>query len=109
MRSKMSRADRAKQFMPFAALKGYEEAIAELNLAHEPRITLGEDAAQELDSCLHNLYPGVHAAIRYYNGRIYDTAVGRIQEIDEVNRQLLLSGIRICFGDIAALEIVSDV
>lgn len=26
-RAKMSREDRAKQFMPFAALKGFEEAI----------------------------------------------------------------------------------
>ena len=28
-RVKMSRKDRAKQFMPFAALKGYEEALRE--------------------------------------------------------------------------------
>ncbi len=26
-RTKMSREDRAKQFMPFAALKGFEEAL----------------------------------------------------------------------------------
>ena len=26
-RSKMKRSERAKQFMPFAALKGYEEAL----------------------------------------------------------------------------------
>ncbi len=26
-RAKMSREDRAKQFMPFAALKGYQEAL----------------------------------------------------------------------------------
>ena len=28
-RQRMDIADRAKQFMPFAALKGYEEALAE--------------------------------------------------------------------------------
>lgn len=28
-RPKMDRAERAKQFMPFAALKGYEEALQE--------------------------------------------------------------------------------
>lgn len=28
-RPKMSREDRAKQFMPFAALKGYQEALRE--------------------------------------------------------------------------------
>ncbi len=29
-RQRMDIADRAKQFMPFAALKGYEEALAEV-------------------------------------------------------------------------------
>ncbi len=29
VRVKMSREERAKQFMPFAALKGYEEALRE--------------------------------------------------------------------------------
>ena len=46
MRSKMSRADRAKQFMPFSALSGYGKVIDELNALLEPRITLGEDAAR---------------------------------------------------------------
>ena len=44
MRSKMSRADRAKQFMPFSALSGYGKVIDELNALREPRITLGEAA-----------------------------------------------------------------
>ena len=52
MRSKMSRADRAKQFMPFSALSGYGKVIDELNALREPRITLGEDAALELDARL---------------------------------------------------------
>lgn len=42
----MSRADRAKQFMPFSALSGYGKVIDELNALREPRITLGEDAAR---------------------------------------------------------------
>ncbi|MBE5952553.1 MAG: hypothetical protein E7257_00165 [Lachnospiraceae bacterium] len=29
-RTKMSREDRAKQFMPFAALKGFDEAIRKM-------------------------------------------------------------------------------
>lgn len=42
-RSKMTRQERAKQFMPFAALKGYEEALQkveeELEKLEKKRVT----------------------------------------------------------------------
>ena len=105
MRSKMNRADRAKQFMPFAALKGYDEAIAALNMAHEPRITLGEDAAQELDAQLRALSPGARAAVRYYTGRVYETVIGRVQALDPESRLLYIAGLCIRFDDIAGIDI----
>ncbi len=42
-RPKMDQAERAKQFMPFAALKGYEEALRE----RERRLADGEDGTAE--------------------------------------------------------------
>ena len=50
--SGMSRADRAKQFMPFAALKGFEEAIGRAGKPVVERVILGEDAQAELDASL---------------------------------------------------------
>lgn len=94
--------------MPFAALRGYDEAIAELNLARESRITLGEDAAQELDAQLHRLRPGAAASVRCYNGRIYETIVGRISEIDAVNRKLTVGGTRAAFDDIIEAEEICE-
>ncbi len=35
IRGKMPREERAKQFMPFAALKGYEEALRETEKVRE--------------------------------------------------------------------------
>lgn len=100
MRSKMSRADRAKQFMPFSALSGYGKVIDELNALREPRITLGEDAALELDARLRALRPGSRAAIRYHNGRVYETVIDRVQELDMINRLIILGELRINFDDI---------
>ena len=51
----MNRQDRAKQFMPFAALKGYEEALRQRENSPHPRITMGEDQAEELDRKLRSL------------------------------------------------------
>ena len=36
LRAKMDRADRAKQFMPFDALKGFREALEEKERLHVP-------------------------------------------------------------------------
>ena len=36
-RVKMSRGDRAKQFMPFAALKGYEKSLRQKEQMHGER------------------------------------------------------------------------
>lgn len=40
-RTKMSPQERAKQFMPFAALKGYEEALRKVEEEVE-RVAMGE-------------------------------------------------------------------
>ena len=46
-RAKMSREMRAKQFMPFAALKGYEEVIAEVENGNAEEALDAADAQAE--------------------------------------------------------------
>lgn len=48
-RKKMPVADRAKIFMPFAALSGYEDVIAMRQKVLQERITLSEERKNELD------------------------------------------------------------
>ena len=48
-RPRMAAADRAKQFLPFAALKGLPEALAKKERVAVPKIVLSEDMAEELD------------------------------------------------------------
>ena len=45
----MGRADRASQFMPFAALKGYEEALRAKEKIVVPKVELSDDALEFLD------------------------------------------------------------
>ena len=42
MRTRMDRENRAKQFMPFAALKGYPEALRSVEQVWEPQTVLSE-------------------------------------------------------------------
>ncbi|MDD3362670.1 MAG: hypothetical protein PHW34_13460 [Hespellia sp.] len=51
----MSTSDRAKIFAPFAALKGYEEAIAAKQRITVPRKDLSEETKAVLDDRLHQI------------------------------------------------------
>ena len=52
----MRRADRAKQFMPFAALTGYEDIMSERETLYEPYRELGEEQRDLLDQKLYRLH-----------------------------------------------------
>lgn len=49
-RPKMTREDRAKQFMPFAALKGYEEALRAKEAEIEARAEKKSETDMDSDS-----------------------------------------------------------
>jgi len=51
----MSREDRAKQFMPFAALKGYEEALRAKEKIVVPKVELSEDIKEVPDRKLQSI------------------------------------------------------
>ena len=60
----MPRAERAKQFMPFAALKGYDDAISEKQIIYEPRMELGNEQRDALDARLLSLHERLRAGER---------------------------------------------
>lgn len=64
--AKMSRLDRAKQFSPFAALKGYEVALRSKEKVLVPRIELPEEAQVELDRKLHMITKGDLITVVYF-------------------------------------------
>lgn len=102
----MNRQDRAKQFMPFAALKGYEEALKEREKRTEPRIVLGEDGAEELDRKLRSLSIGNSVRIRHYRRRCYVVTEGTVDDIMYDKRQLKVGKEEIKYDDIADIDLL---
>ena len=100
MRQHMSTAERAKQFMSFSALKGYEEAIAAKEFRKKERILLGEDAQAELDRKLRALKTGDSIELSFYTGEDYAELAGVIHKIDPVNKLLTIGGREIKIEDI---------
>ena len=72
---KISPADRAAQFSPFAALTGYEESIRESARRTNRRIELTEESQQEINSQLLLLRenPELVAAVTYFEPDLYKT------------------------------------
>ena len=56
MKHRMSRLQRAKQFMPFAALKGFEVLLAAVARPKEHRVELSEDQVDELNKVLQTIH-----------------------------------------------------
>lgn len=79
---KMSREERAKQFMPFAALKGYPEALARREKKPLPRRELSEESLEELNRRLRQLTPGDWVEVLYYIQGEYRTFSGAFSGVD---------------------------
>ena len=109
-----SRADRAAQFSPFAALTGHRTAIAETARLTEPQIELDEDAMEELDwkqsLLLDHIGERPEVTVTWFQpdgrkeGGNYITAVGRLEKLDVLGRRMILAN-----GTKIALDKIIDI
>ena len=104
VRAKMDISNRAKQFMPFAALKGLPEALAAKEHIVVPKPVLSEDKMEELDRKLQLLERGKMAAIVYYHEDEYLKTTGIVARIDADSRLLQIVNTKISFEDILDIQ-----
>lgn len=104
-RNKMPISDRAKQFMPFAALKGLPEALAAREKVTVERIELSPDRAEELDRQIHKLKPGEIITAVYFHKDEYIKVTGMAARIDASCRLLQIVNTKIPFDDILFLSL----
>lgn len=97
-------ADRARQFMPFAALKGYHEMAQEQEAVREPRHDMTEERALALSKEVAGLRKGNVVRVVHYEDGAYRTTVGAVTEIDEAFRSLTVVKRRIAFDDVLSIE-----
>lgn len=96
----MSRADRAAQFSPFAALTGYDTAVRETARVTERRIELDEGVKAELNArlncILEHLSEHPQVSITYFvpdekkSGGAYRTVTGAVRKLDGFAKTLTL-------------------
>ena len=109
----MPREERAAQFSPFAALTGYEEAIAETGRLTERRLTLTEEEKAQIDSRLNELDADKEASFtltyfvkdRTKEGGEYVTVPAKLRKLDRYTSTVYLdNGLRIAVEDIFSIS-----
>ena len=104
VRGRMPTEERAKQFMPFAALKGYPEALRKKEKIVVPKIELSEDSAQVLDRKLRQVHKNDMITVVYFCKDEYLKQTGMVSRIDTTARVLKVVNTRIGFDDILDVE-----
>lgn len=100
-------ADRAMQFAPFAALKGYYECVRMQERITEPKKELSEDEAETISNTLNKLRVGITVKIRYYDIDSYTTIEGVVTEVNTPYRRLKVVKTVIPFDDIYTIELLA--
>lgn len=96
----MPRADRASQFMPFAALKGFDDALRAKEKIYVEKMILSEDTMAYLDYQLSTLHVGEMVTVIYYEAGSYLKKTGLISRIKKDARYITVVTTDISFENI---------
>ena len=100
-----SNVDRARQFMPFMALKGYFDLCREKERHPAPRHTLTDEEALELSQIIARTRKGDMATVTYYDTDAYVTRQGIVSEVVPELRYIRIVRQAIPFDDILSIEV----
>ena len=98
--------DRAKQFLPFEALKGFKEAIRMIENKGDTKKELSEDNKNDINNILKKLDKGNRVKVKYYYLTEYIEVISNFLKIDEINKVLYLKDTKINIEDIISINII---
>ena len=99
-----SKVDRAKQFLPFDALNGFREAIAEKEKLVVKKVILSEEELEKLSQSILKINRDDVIYIKYYNKKEYLNIKGRVSKIDFIYKYLIIEKCKIFFDDILEIK-----
>ncbi len=104
----MNRVDRAKQFLPFDALKGLQEELEsrEEKMSRVPRHDLSDELMEELSSVLSLIEKGSIVDMTFYRKGHYYNLRGEVESLNIIYKYLIIGEEKIHFDDIYTLSLV---
>ena len=113
---RMPIADRAKIFMPFAALRGFDDELSEARVLMQPKVILSEEQREEINAALNTLArrlaEGARPTVSVQVFReerpgwgFAETLEGTARRVNAAEAALELEGERIPFGMLTGLSL----
>lgn len=102
----MTRAGRAKQFLPFDALKGFQEALNAKQIKYEDKKELTEDSFTKLEEEWNKIDKDSIVKVKYYKNRGYVEIQGKIDKIDYTKKRIQINEENINVCDIIEIEVL---
>ena len=87
----VNRVARAKQFLPFDALKGLQEALREKEVEYEEKKELSEDTLNDLNNKFNQIDNGSFVKITFYKNGKYSEIKGRVTNIDYIKKKIQIN------------------
>ena len=106
----MDRTDRAKQFLPFDAMKGLKEALdrQEKRLLRTEKRERSEEDAEELSQSLAKCKNGDRIKMTFYQNGFYVEIIGKIEEFNSVYKYMKIGDQKVFFDDVYEIEPIFD-
>lgn len=99
-------SDRARQFLPFDALKGFKDLIKEVERVKVNKKELTEENIEKLSKTILSLEKGMMVRVIYFEQDEYLKLEGIVSKIDITNRFIMIVKKRISLDDIFEIEVV---
>jgi len=96
--------ERAKQFQPFDALKGLQDALREKEIEKVEKKELTEESLKILSDKLMEIEINDIVKIKYYTNKQYKEIEGQVRKINVINKKIILDELTINFSDILEIE-----
>jgi len=98
------KASRAKQFLPFASLKGYYDEIRERQRIIEPKRERSEEENILLSHQMNQLKKGMMIKVKHYVKDAYEITEGLVTQVDPVFHTLTIVKNKISLEDIILIQ-----
>lgn len=98
--------ERARQFLPFDALKGFREMLRFVEKQKLEKKEFSFDFLEVLNEKINLLKKGMNIKVTYFYDLNYIETCGIVKNIDTANQLLILFNTKISFDDIMDIEYI---
>lgn len=100
----LSRIERAKQFLPFDAVKGLQFALREKENLCMSKVELSDGQIENISNLLRVIKIGDIIEVVYYVKKQYKKIQGKVTKISNVKKSIVIDDVEIFFIDIFSIN-----